>query len=189
MYFENPFDLCPEYETDQLLFTKVKSEDALELLEVYSDKTTIIHMNNDNCGDVWQCHSIDVMNKGISSWNQAYEDMHFIRWTVRLKINRRVIGTIELAPAPSDRRFFYKECSTGILRVDLKSEYETKEIFSEIYRMTNTEMIEIFGIEKIITKCQKDESERLIGLNNSLYKRLPNYEIIKYPNYYISYKW
>lgn len=44
----NPFDECPMYETDNVIFTKVKMDDAEDLFECYSDPITKGHMNNDN---------------------------------------------------------------------------------------------------------------------------------------------
>jgi len=189
MIIENPFVKCPEYETENFLVTQIKMEDAEDLFEVYSDLITRKHMNNDNCGGEWPCDSLEVVQKGIKSWIQEYEDKYYIRWTITQKNSMKHIGTIELAPAPGRLRFFDGICTTGILRVDIKSELETAEVFSEIYEMTNTEMIEVFGIEKIITKGNFSETERIRGLENSKYKRLPDNEIIPYPNYYISYKW
>jgi len=189
MRVENPFVKCPTYETDNFLVTQIKMEDAEDLFEVYSDITTRQHMNNDNCGGEWPCHSLEIVQQGIESWLQEYDDQYYIRWTITQKDNMKSIGTIELAPAPGITRFFDGTCTTGILRVDIKSEYEKEEIFSEIYEMTNTEMIEVFGIEKIITKGSPKEFERIKGLDNSRYKRLPDNELIPFPNYYISYKW
>lgn len=189
MIFENPFIKCPEYETENFFITKIKMEDAADLFEVYSDLTTRSHMNNDNCGGEWPCNSLEVVQLGIRSWEQEYDDKYYIRWAIVKKSNMKRIGTIELAPAPGRLRFFDGICTTGILRVDLKSELETVDVFTEIYEMTNTEMIEIFGIEKIITKGEPDEMGRIKGLENSKYKRLSDNEIIPYTNYFISFKW
>lgn len=187
--FENPFVKCPEYETENYLITKIKIEDAEDLFEVYSDLTTRKHMNNDNCGGEWPCDSLEVVKKGIRSWEEEYNAKYYIRWTITQKSNMKHVGTIELAPAPGKLRFFDGICTTGILRVDIKSELETENVFSEIYRMTNSEMIEYFGIEKIITKGNPEEMERIKGLESSKYHKLPDNEIIPYPNYYISLKY
>ena len=189
MIIENPFVSCPEYETENFRITKIKIEDAEDLFEVYSDLVTRKHMNNDNCGGEWPCNSLEIVQEGIRSWEREFDEKYYIRWTITQKSNMKSIGTIELAPAPGVLRFFDGTCTTGILRVDIKSELETEKVFTEIYKMTNTEMIEVFGIEKIITKGNPMEAERIKGLDNSKYKRLPNNEIIPYPNYFISYKW
>lgn len=186
---ESPFDVCPEYETDHFVIKKVMLEDAPALLDVYSDSQTRLHMNNDNCGGEWQCDSIDVIEEGIRSWDQAFDQRNYIRWSIHLKESNKTIGTIELAPVPGELRFFDGACSTGILRIDLKSDYETEAIFTEIYKMTNNDMIEVFGIEKIVTKGLDDDHNRLTGLSNSKYHRLADYEILPFSNYYISYKW
>lgn len=189
MIKNNPFEVCPEYETKNYLITKIKIEDAEDLFEVYSDSTTRKHMNNDNCGGEWPCSSLEVVQRGIKSWENEYDDKYYIRWTITQKSNLKSIGTMELAPAPGRLRFFDGVCNTGILRLDIKSELETTEVFSEIYSMTNIEMIDYFGIEKIITKGNPEEVERVKGLEMSKYKRLPDNKIIPFSNYYISGKW
>lgn len=189
MMIENPFISCPEYETENFLMRKISMEHAEDLFEVYSDLITRKHMNNDNCGGEWPCHTLEIVKEGIRSWEKEFDDKYYIRWSILRKSDMKSIGTIELAPAPGVLRFFDGICCTGILRVDLKSELEKEEIFSEIYKMTRSEMIEQFGIEKIITKGNPDELDRIKGLENSRYFKLPDYEIISYPNYYISYKW
>lgn len=189
MIIENPFVKCPDYETENFLITKIKIEDAEDLFAVYSDPETRKHMNNDNCGGEWPCNSLEIVKQGIKSWEDEYDNEYYIRWTVTQKRDMKHIGTIELAPAPGVLRFFDGICTTGILRVDIKSDLETEEVFSEIYAMTNTEMIEVFGIEKIITKGHPSEGPRIKGLENSKYKQLPDNEIVPFPNYFISYKW
>ncbi len=189
MIVDNPFENCPEYETKNYLITKIKIEDAEDLYEVYSDSTTRKHMNNDNCNGEWPCNSLEVVKEEIKSWEKEYKEKYYIRWTITQKSNMKSVGTIEMAPAPAKLRFFDGMCTTAILRVDIKSELETEEVFSEIYEITNNEIIEVFGIEKIITKGEPEEIERVRGLENSKYKRLPNNELIPFPNYYISYKW
>lgn len=185
---ENPFLHCPEYETENFIVTKIKLADAEDLFEVYSDLTTRSHMNNDNCGGEWQCNTLEVVQEGIRSWEREYDEKYYIRWTVTNKKLKKHIGTIELAPAPGRLRFFDGICTTGILRVDIKSELENEEVFSEIYNMTDSEMMETFGVERIITKGVPSEVERIKGLGKGHYIKLPDNEIIPYPHYYIKNK-
>lgn len=188
MFFDNPFEKCPEFETDNFLINKTKIEDAVDLFEVYSDLKTKAHINTDQ-SDVCLLESFEGVQSVIKRWEKAYNDRDYIRWTIVSKDNMKCVGTIELAPTPKDLKFFDGLCRSGILRVDLLSTYETEAVFSEIYAISNTEIIELFGIEKLITKGNLKEINRIKGLRNGRYVKLIDDEITKYPDYYISYKW
>lgn len=181
----NPFEKCPVYETENLLFTKIKVEDAADLFECYSDPITKSHMNNDNCGGEWNCHSIDVVKQGIRAWEQEFKDKFYIRWSITYKPTNKKIGTIEIAPVPNTMRFLDGVCQIGILRVDIISFLEKEEIFSEIFNMATNNFYLDFDINSIITKATQDDFQRVSSLDNCSYKRLENYSVIQYSDYYI----
>jgi hypothetical protein len=131
----DPFVSCPVYETDNLLFSKVREQHAEELFKCYSDPVTVSHMNNDNCGGDWDVSSIEIVRRGIRGWESEYDAKFYIRWSITHKESKRIIGTIEIAPVPNTTRFFDGMCSTGILRMDILSSFEKEEIFSEILKM------------------------------------------------------
>ncbi len=182
---KNPFGKCPVYETENLIFTKVKVEDAVDLFQCYSDPITRSHMNNDNCGGEWDCHSIDVIKQGIRSWEQEFEDKFYIRWSVKYKPTNKKIGTIEIAPVPNTTRFLDGVCQIGILRVDIISILEKEKIFSEIFNMATNNFYLDFDINSIITKATQDDIQRVVSLKKCNYKRLEDYKIIPYRDYYI----
>lgn len=70
---KSSFEKCLVYETENLIFSKVKVEDTVDLFKCYSDPITKSHMNNDNCGREWDCHSIDVVKEGIRDWEKEFE--------------------------------------------------------------------------------------------------------------------
>jgi len=181
----NPFDECPIYETENLMFTKVKIEDSEELFKCYSDPITKGHMNNDNCGGEWLCNSIDVVKQGIRGWESEFDDRFYIRWSVNHKSKKKIIGTIEISPVPNTTRFLDEVCKTGILRIDVISHLEIEPIFSEILKMTTDNFYSDFGIENIIIKATQDDKQRTLALDNNNFERLEDYKIIRYPNYYI----
>ncbi|MCM1989572.1 GNAT family N-acetyltransferase [Oceanirhabdus seepicola] len=185
MKHNSPFEICPVYETENLIFTKIKVEDAVELFQCYSDPITKSHMNNDNCGGEWDCHSIEVIKQGIRGWEQEFDEKFYIRWSVTYKPTNKVIGTIEIAPVPNKTRFLDGVCQIGILRVDIISFLEREKIFSEIFNMATNNFYSDFDINNIITKATQDDIQRVLSLKNSNYERLKNYEIIPYSDYYI----
>lgn len=185
---ENPFEKCPVYETDNLIFTKVKEEDAEELFECYSDLITISHMNNDNCGGDWDVSTIDIVKKGIRGWESEFDAKFYIRWSVTHKQTKGIIGTIEIAPVPNTTRFLDGVCETGILRIDILSSFEDEEVFSEILKMTKDNFYMDFDIENIVTKGTIDDLPRTLALKNNSFEKYENKSIIKYNDYYIKRK-
>jgi len=182
---KNPFEKCPVYETENLLFTKIKIEDAADLFQCYSDPVTRGHMNNDNCGGEWDCHSIEVVKLGIRGWELEFDDGFYIRWSVTYKPTNKIIGTIEISPVPNITRFHDGVCENGILRVDIISNLEKEKVFSEIFKMTAENFFSDFGIKKIITKYPEDDQQRVLGLEKCNFERVEDYKIIPYSNYYM----
>lgn len=185
---ENPFVKCPVYETDNLILTKVKEEDALELFQCYSDPITKGHRNNDNCGGERSCHSIDDMKKGISGWKKEYDAKFYIRWSVAHKQTNKIIGTIEIAPIPNTTRFLDGICKIGIFRIDILSSFEKEEIFSEILKIAKDNFYIDFDIESIIIKATADDIQRTLAIDNSGFEKLENKSIVPYNDYYIKRK-
>ncbi|MGH4123204.1 MAG: hypothetical protein ACREV6_09800 [Clostridium sp.] len=185
----NPFIKCPVYETDNLIFTKVKDEDAIELFKCYSDPITRSHINNDNCGGEWDTHNIDVVKKGIIGWKEEFDAKFYIRWSVTHKHTNTIIGTIEIAPVPNTTRFLDGVCRIGILRIDILSSFEDEEVFSEILKMAKDNFYTDFDIENIIIKATKDDTQRTLALENNRFEKCGNNSIVPYNDYYLKRKW
>ena len=185
---ENPFEKCPVYETDNLIFTKVKVEDAEELFECYSDPITVKHMNNDNCGGDWDVSTIDIVKKGIRGWESEFAAKFYIRWSVSHKQTKRIIGTIEIAPVPNTKRFLDGVCQVGILRIDLLSAFEEEAVFSEILKTSKDHFYTDFAIESIIIKATIDDTQRTLALENNRFEKCENNRILPYNDYYIKRK-
>lgn len=182
---ENPFEKCPVYETDNLIFTKVKEEDAMDLFQCYSDPVTRGHMNNDNCRSDWDMRSIDAVLEAIDGWKKEYDARFYIRWSVARKLAKKIIGTIEIAPIPNKTRFLDGVCKMGILRIDVLSAFENEEIFSEILKMAKDNFYKDFEIENIIIKAAPDDIQRTSALDNNNFEKWENRSIIPYSDYYI----
>ena len=183
----NAFEKCPIYETDNLIFTKVKVEDAIELFQCYSDPITKSHMNNDNCGGEWPCNSINIVKQGIKGWENEFDARFYIRWSVMHKQINKIIGTIEIAPVPNITRFF-DGCQTGILRIDIVSFLENEVVFSEILKMATDNFYLDFAISNIIIKATEDDTQRVLALENNNFEELKNNSFIRYSVYYIKRK-
>jgi RimJ/RimL family protein N-acetyltransferase len=183
----NPFDKCPVYETNNLIFTKVKEEDAIDLFECYSDPITKKRINNDNCSGEWDTPKIDAVIKGIQAWRQEFDDRSFIRWSINHKQANKIVGTIEIAPVPNTTRFWDGACQTGILRIDIISSLENEMVLSEILRMVSDNFYADFDIKNIIIKATKDDGERVLALENNSFGKLED-NTFPYSDYYIKRK-
>ncbi|MDQ0194883.1 GNAT family N-acetyltransferase [Paenibacillus wynnii] len=180
----NPFEKCPVYETESMLFSLVKEEDAKDLFECYSDPITKSHMNNDNCGGVWDFHGIEPVLEAIRGWITVFKEKFFIRWSITNKTTNKIIGTIEIAPIPNTTRFLDGECKIGILRIDMISSAEKESVFNEILNMATDHFFKDFEIEQIITKAEKIDAQRVSALKNCMFSEVPDQSIIPYPDYY-----
>ena len=183
----NPFDKCPVYETNNLIFRKVEEEDAIDLFQCYSDPITKNRMNNDNCGGVWDTRNINAVINGIKGWEREFNDRFYIRWSINHKQTNKIVGTIEIAPVPNTTRFLDGACQTGILRIDIISSLENKIVLSEILTMVSDKFYSDFDIKNIIIKATKDDKERVSALENNGFNKLKD-STFPYRDYYVKRK-
>lgn len=180
----NPFDECPVYETKSFILSLISLDDAEDLFVCYSDPITLSHMNNDNCSGEFMCPTVDVMRNAINSWLAEYENRTFVRWSVKDKESKKVVGTIEIAPLPWGRWFFGEEKPNGILRIDLLSDYEKEEAFIELVGIIASELANDFEVNQVIMKAVPEE----VGKVNALIKNnFQPYVLTDFPfkHYYI----
>ena len=72
-------------------------------------------------------------------------------------INRNMVGTIEACPS---LKYAVDGKMMGILRIDLKSEYEQWPVLKELMDVLICHIYEDFEVASIIMKIQKDAGER-----------------------------
>lgn len=156
----SPYDKCPIYESENYLLRLVEAADAPDLLLVYSDEKAVPFFNSDNCnGDDFHYTTLERMQSAIGFWLRAYEGRGFVRWAVVDRNTRQAIGTIELfnrggnAQEQDNRdgqRDYFQNC--GLLRLDLRSDYEREESIGEILDLIVPPTFELFACEMIATK-------------------------------------
>ncbi len=152
---------CPRFENDEYLLRYVSLDDSSDLLKVYSDKKAVALFNSDNCGgDIFNYTTEEKMKEVIGYWHWEYEREGFVRWSVIDKVKNDVIGTIELFKRNADD--YFTNC--GLLRLDLRSDYERTDIITSILSLIIDAVYELFGCDKIATKAVKKTSERIEAL-------------------------
>lgn len=153
----NPYENCPVFENENYLLRLVCIADAQELLKVYSDEKAVPFFNSDNCdGDDFHYTTLKRMQEAIAFWENSYRWHAFVRWSIRDKKAGAAIGTIELFHRQAED--YFNHC--GLLRLDLRSDYERAEIMEEILLLILDSTFGLFECEKIATKIHKGALER-----------------------------
>ena len=176
------YEEVPVFENDNYLLRFVTTEDANDLVKVYSDKNALPFFNSDNChGDNFYYSTIERMNEAIQFWLYSYKEKYFVRWAIVEKKSNNVIGTIELFHRTAEDFFNH----TGVLRLDLRSDLEKAEIIQNIAGLIVPPAYDLFDTDKIITKIPlyaierqaafeksgfKKTTELLIGIDNFAYR-------------------
>lgn len=158
----NIYKKCPIFENEKYLLRLVEKEDASELLSVYSDEKAVPLFNSDNCnGDDFHYTTIERMEKQIDFWLLEYKNKVYVRWTIIDKNVHSAVGTIECFRRDSDEDY-YDHC--GLLRLDLRSDYECKDEILEILRLIVQPAFELFDCRMIATKVVPAATERKMAV-------------------------
>ena len=152
---------CPRFENDEYLIRYVSLDDSSDLLKVYSDKKAVALFNSDNCGgDTFYYTTEEKMKEVIGYWHWEYERDGFVRWSIIDKVKGETIGTIELFNRNADD--YFTNC--GLLRLDLRSDFEKTECIINILSLIIDEIAVMFGCDKIATKAIEKADERIKAL-------------------------
>lgn len=153
----NPYEKCPVFENENFLLRLIEPSDAQELFLVYSDEKAVPFFNSDNCnGDTFHYTELAHMQGAIAAWQSEYEKRGFIRWTIVDKRLRQAVGTIELFNRKAED--YFNDC--GILRLDLRSDYERTECIREILSLILPSTPEMFECGMVATKVPPFALER-----------------------------
>lgn len=177
---------CPILQDEQFQLRLLKAEDWEDLLEVYSDEKSVPFFNADNCnGDTFYYTTEKRMKEAVDFWLMSYRERWFVRFTIVDRRREKAIGTIELFHRDAEERF--PEC--GLLRLDLKSEYENKKDIESILRIILVPAKELFNCKAVVTKAVPEASERLSAMKKVGFSEpldcLTGHDGKRYPDYYL----
>ena len=142
------YERCPEFVSPRFLLRQVRAEDWADLLKVYSDPAAVPLFNADNCiGDFHMTREQDMKNC-IAFWLQEYGMRYYIRWSVVDRASSRAVGTIELFHRTAED--FYNH--VGLLRLDLRSDYERSDAICEILSCLLPPTFGLFDCGTMVTK-------------------------------------
>lgn len=154
----NIYETCPSLESEKFILRLFDDNDCDDLLKVYSDKNALPFFNSDNCdGDNFYYPTKERMAEAIDFWHMSYENGWFVRLCIIDKEISRVIGTVELCLRVSEDEFN----NMGILRVDVRSDYEREDTLYDVFSLITPELEKMLGCKGVITKAPIYAVERI----------------------------
>ena len=157
----NVYQKCPVMENERFLLRYISPKDVLDLLKVYSDKNAVPLFNSDNCTNNFHYTTVEHMMQTIEFWDDEYKKKYYVRWSIIDKETNSAIGTIELFNRQAED--YFNNC--GLLRLDLRSDYEKSEIIKNILDIIIPKTNEMFKCEFIATKAIPKAKERINALS------------------------
>ncbi len=155
------YTACPTAESSRYRIRPLAMNDCADLLKVYSDPVAVPFFNSDNChGDDFHYTTAERMRQAIDFWFTEYSRRGFVRWSIVDRHSDEVIGTIELFRREADD--FFTDC--GLLRLDLRSDYETKTAITELLSLIVPPSFGWFGCSMLATKAIPAAAERRCAL-------------------------
>lgn len=125
------------------------------------------------------------MKEAIEYWFFEYNRKGFVRWSIVDKSTKEAIGTIELFHRKSDD--FFTNC--GLLRLDLRSDYESSDKIINILSPIIKPTFKMFHCNKIATKAIPEAKERINTLKKLGFilsdEKLIGHDGTRYNNYYV----
>lgn len=180
------YENCPQFENQKYFLRFVNEDDCRDLLKVYSDEKSVPFFNSDNCGgDDFYYTTESRMEEAIKYWLWEYERQGFVRWSIVDKNTNEAIGTIELFHRDSND--YFTNC--GLLRLDLRSDYENATEIEKILSLIIEPTFELFDCDKIATKIIPEARERIKALYNMGFvfslEKLIGHDGTNYKDYFI----
>lgn len=154
----NIYKTCPTFESEKFIIRLFRDDDCDDLLKVYSDKNALPFFNSVNCnGDNFYYSTKERMADAIGFWHMSYKNGWFARLSVVDKATACIIGTVELCLRVSDDAFH----NMGILRVDVRSDYEEENVLYDIFSLITPELNQLLGCKGVLTKAPIYAVERI----------------------------
>ena len=152
------YSSCPSIESERFFVRLCQAGDCDDLLKVYSDKNALPFFNSDNCdGDNFYYPTKERMRDAIRFWKTSYDNGWFARLSIVDKTAASVIGTVELCLRISEDAFHHM----GILRVDVRSDYEREDVLYDIFSLITPKAKEMPGCKGVLTKAPNYAVDRI----------------------------
>lgn len=110
------------------------------------------------------------MAEAIGFWHMSYENGWFVRLSIVDKAVVSVIGTVELCLRVSEDQFN----NMGILRVDVRSDYEQEDVLRDIFSLITPKLEEVLGCKGVLTKAPIYAVERIKAIQKAGFTKSEN---------------
>ena len=178
------YEQIPDMENEKFLLREIEDGDAEHLLKIYSDKNAVPLFNSDNCVNGFYYTTMEEMKDTIAFWKREYQNRYYVRWAIIYKNDNCAIGTIELFNRKA--KDYFNNC--GLLRLDLRSDYEKQDIIEDILGLIIPETRDMFACEMIATKAISIAKERIKALEHKGFclseESVIGHDGTKYNSYY-----
>lgn len=156
------YEVIPTLEGKRFLLRAIDlNSDLDDLLKVYADEKAVPFFNSDNChGDDFHYKTRERMKEAIEFWNFEYAQKYYVRMAIEDKSTHIAIGTIELFNRKAED--YFNNC--GLLRLDLRSDYETEKHITDVLAIIVPKTKELFGCDWIATKAIANAENRVLAL-------------------------
>ncbi|MEK3839110.1 MULTISPECIES: GNAT family N-acetyltransferase [unclassified Paenibacillus] len=172
------FKHCPVFKNEQITLRPVQEEDVAGLLNCYSDQKAVPLFNADNCnGDTFYYPTAERMKQALDFWKYSYDTEQFVRMTIIWNSTNEIIGSVEMFNRGEAPGYGVH----GVLRIDVMSAYEKKEVVSAVLELAHDHFYHEFGVEWIMTKAIHSAVERRAALSGHGYIAVKDFEL---PDYY-----
>ena len=179
------YEQIPVMESEKFLLREIEDADAKDLLRVYSDVNSVPIFNSDNCVGDFYITTMQDINRMIDFWRLEYQSKYYVRWAIIDKNANCAIGTIELFNRKA--KDYFNNC--GLLRLDLRSDYEKQDMIEDILGIVILSTKEMFACEMIATKAISIAKERIEALEHKGFclseESLIGHNGTKYDSYYV----
>lgn len=184
-YYGDVYADCPVFDDGSYCLRLIAEADAEDLLRVYSDEKAYPFFNSDNCRDDFRYTSPERMREAVRYWLWEYAERGFVRWSIYSHDAGEVVGTIELFHR--DAGDFFTDC--GLLRLDLRSDYEKEDVIQAILRQISAPAFAMFSCRMLATKAVPEAEERIRALAACGYEKsdqaLIGREGVSYRSYWV----
>lgn len=179
------FETCPQFSSERFCFRQTRMDDWADLLKVYSDPKSFPIFNSDSCTGDFRITTRKDMECTIDFWLREYALRYYVRWSIVDRSAGQAIGTVELFHRTAQDFFNH----VGLLRLDLRSDYETEAAITEILSALLPHSFDWFSCDTIATKipaCAKIRRDALckLGFQYSP-EKLYGHDGTAYGDYYI----
>lgn len=179
------YEACPQLSSANFLLRQTGLDDCAGLLKVYSDPAAWPIFNSDNCTGDFRITKQEDMENCIRFWLYEYTQRYYVRWSIIDQSVKLPIGTVELFRRTA-QDFFN---NVGLLRLDLRSDYETEEAIGQILSILVPSAFTLFSCERIATKIPPCARTRASALSKAGFRYTPEllygHDGMAYGDYYI----